>query len=75
MSVRRRLSIATFGYRGAETQYVEEKLSATIEETTLAASISVPSLTVALTAPTSLTIDLQENGLDIGANLTVEGAI
>lgn len=75
MSISRRIALATFGYRGAETRYVEQDLSVSLTNPSLTAAISIPSLSVALTEGNVLNIDLQENGLDLSANLTVEGAI
>lgn len=77
MSVGRRIQIATRGFRGEVVRigYVEDDLTAKLEDTTLAAVLAVPVLEAKITEHNSLTIDLQENGLDIGATLTVEGAI
>lgn len=81
MTVLRRLGIATRGFRGGSggeivrIGYVEDSLTAKIEDTSLTVKLGVQQLDAKITEGNSLAIDLQENGLDLGATLTVEGAI
>ncbi len=80
MTALRRLGIATRGFRGGGAEvvrigYVEDSLTAKLEDTSLTGKLDIQQLDAKITEGNSLTIDLQENGLDLGATLTVEGAI
>lgn len=80
MTALRRLGIATKGFRGGGGEtvrigYIEDNLTAKLEDTSLDAKLDIQQLDAKIENPNVLNIDLQENGLDIGANLIVEGAI
>ena len=74
MSVSRRISIATFGYRGNETRYVEDKLKVELGVEALDAVIEIPYLDATInTSPYELNVTISDVG--VGADITVEGAI
>jgi len=74
MSVSRRISIATFGYRGNETRYVEDKLKVELGVEALDAVLEIPYLDATInTSPYELNVIISDVG--VGADMTVEGAI